>query len=351
MSSYKNSESNIIAFDVCFTIYKAVVTLVKAINDLFPPSTAQTPRRLEAQPNLAGERSVSRETRQFSPAPDPLHYHEGLLSFGQIASERTVKENVERELVRESIESPYCAFERVPPISYGDVSAHAPIQTTTADSKSRVTDRELALRISLNGAIGQPEFDRIEAKTTNLSNKTPKNERAGLHKEIVEPWEDSRESLQLLISSEKLSSPGQFDSDSDDFEDDFSTKRELQTIASSFVPVRPDLENKENNKIFSLRPLKSEAERKQIRDNIDRLRSMAKRRNSKDRFMVFSRRKDLRSPATILNSVTSAISELAGVESVEKEMRMKLAELQKKYREKARELARLQPKCRDGYVM
>lgn len=49
-----------------------------------------------------------------------------------------------------------------------------------------------------------------------------------------------------------------------------------------------------------------------------------------------------------MNSVTSAISDVAGVESVEKEMRMKLAELQKKYREKARELARLQPKY--GYV-
>ena len=135
-----------------------------------------------------------------------------------------------------------------------------------------------------------------------------------------------------------------------DLEDSFSTKCELRRLESSFLPVKPDLDtnNKENTAEFTVKTIKTEAERQEIRANIDRLRRLAKRRSSKERFTRFLRRSEVRSPATIVSDVTSGVGDSVGMQDGEKEMRMRLAELQKKYREKARELARLQPKGKDG---
>lgn len=290
-----------------------------------------------------GERLVSRESRDLSAGQVPLQFPQKLMAFGNIASERLLKERGEQDLQRDRFESPFRAFDRGPPVSSNEMPCSGPEKIMTVNFEGYIPRREHLQRVESYGEMVNP-FVKSE------------NERAekGLHpvqiglRESMESQGDTRAGLQTVIPREKLSPPEQTESDSD-YDDDFRTKCELRRIASSFVPLKPDLENKENSTMFSLRPFRSEAERKQIRDNIDRLRSMAKRRNSKDRFKVFSRRRDLRSPTTILNGVTSAIGDVAGVESVEKEMRMKLAELQKRYREKVRELARLQPKY--GYVI
>lgn len=302
----------------------------------------ETPRRLEAQPNLVGERHVSRESREVPAGQMPLQFPQKLLAFGNIASERLVQEKPDRESERERLEGYYRAYDRGFPVSYNEMTRNVSDKAMAPNLEAHLPSREQSQRVDSYGeAINSFVKSEIERTERGLQ---PANVRL---RENLDSVEDYRGNFQALISHEKLSPPDGLDSDSE-LEDDFNTKCELRRIASSFVPLKTDLENKENSTIFSLRPFRSEAERKQIRENIDRLRSMAKRRNSKDRFMVFSRRRDLRSPTTILNSVTSAISDVAGVESVEKEMRMKLAELQKKYREKVRELARLQPKY--GYV-
>ena len=307
-------------------------------------SLVETPRRLEAQPNLVGERIVSRESRELPTEQIPLQFPQKLMAFGNIASERLLKERAEQDSERQRFEASFSAYDRGLPVSFNEMSHSGSEKAMTGNLESHLPRRELSQRVQSYGEM-MNLFVRSE------------NERAeqGLHaqvqfgsRESMESQGDSRGNHQTFISRENLSPPEQNESDSD-YGDDFNTKCELRRIASSFVPLKPDLENKENSTIFSLRPFKSEAERKQIRDNIDRLRSMAKRRNSKDRFKVFSRQRDLRSPTTILNDVTSAVGDLAGVETVEKEMRMKLAELQKRYREKVRELARLQPKY--GYVI
>ena len=300
----------------------------------------ETPRRLEAQPNLVGERLVSRESCEVPTGQVPLQFPQELMVFGNIASERLLKEKAEQDSERERFEVPYRAYDRGRPVSFNEMSHGGSEKAMARNFESHLPRREQSQSYGeMVNSFVKSELERTEKGLQPL--------RVGF-RESIESLEDSRTSLQTLISHEKLTPPEQLESDSD-YEDDFRTKCELRRIASSFVPLKPDLENKENSTMFSLRPFKSEAERKQIRDNIDRLRSMAKRRNSKDRFKVFSRRRDLRSPTTIVNGVTSAIGDVAGVESVEKEMRMKLAELQKRYREKVRELARLQPKY--GYVI
>lgn len=125
----------------------------------------------------------------------------------------------------------------------------------------------------------------------------------------------------------------------------YETKYEYKSFAPVMLPCRKDMFLAEKENI--MKQEKIEAERKKIRENINRCRLLAKRRNSKDRFTVLSHRRDTRSPTTILNSVTSSISDMIE-NNTEKEMRMKLAELQKRYRERMRELSRLQPKCKDG---
>ena len=54
------------------------------------------------------------------------------------------------------------------------------------------------------------------------------------------------------------------------------------------------------------------------------------------------------SPSSIVNSVSASLNEVLAMNVMEKDIRMRLAELQKKYREKHRELARLQPKGKHG---
>ena len=125
----------------------------------------------------------------------------------------------------------------------------------------------------------------------------------------------------------------------------YETKYEYKSFAPVVLSCRKDMFSAEKENI--LKQEKIEAERKKIRENINRCRLLAKRRNSKERFMALSQRKDTRSPTTILNSVTSSISDMIE-NNTEKEMRMKLAELQKRYRERMRELSRLQPKYKDG---
>ena len=303
----------------------------------------ETPRRLEAQPNLAGERLVSRESREVPAGQIALQFPQKLMAFGNVASERLAQEKADHEAERERFEGSFRAYDRGLPVNYNEMVRNVSEKAMVPNLESRLPRREHSQRVDSYGEMTN-SFVKSDTERSERGLQ-PANVRL---RENVDSFEDNRGNFQALASYEKLSPPDQMGSDSE-LEDDFNTKCELRRIASSFVPLKTDLENKENSTIFSLRPFRSEAERKQIRENIDRLRSMAKRRNSKDRFMVFSRRKDLRSPTTILNSVTSAISDVAGVESVEKEMRMKLAELQKKYREKARELARLQPKY--GYVI
>lgn len=302
----------------------------------------ETPRRLEAQPNLLGERVVSRESREVATGQVPLQFPQKLMAFENVASERPVQMKPERETERERLESYYRAYDRGLPVSFNEVTCNASDKTVASGLETHLARREQSHTVDSYGEV-MNSFVKSAIERTERGLQ-PANVRL---RENLDSLEDNRGNFQAVVSHERPPPPDGFDSDSE-FEDDFNTKCELRRIASSFVPLKTDLENKENSTIFSLRPFRSEAERKQIRENIDRLRSMAKRRSSKDRFMVFSRRRDLRSPTTILNSVTSAISDVAGVESVEKEMRMKLAELQKKYREKVRELARLQPKY--GYV-
>ena len=303
----------------------------------------ETPRRLEAQPNLVGERLVSRESREVPAGQIALQFPQKLMAFGNVASERLAQEKPDHETERERFEGSFRAYDRGFPVSYNEMVRDVSEKAMVPNLESHLPRRDHPQRADSYGEV----TDSFVKSDIERSERGLQPANVGL-RENVDSLEDNRGNFQVLSSYEKLSPPDQLGSDSE-LEDDFNTKCELRRIASSFVPLKTDLENKENSTIFSLRPFRSEAERKQIRENIDRLRSMAKRRNSKDRFMVFSRRKDLRSPTTILNSVTSAISDVAGVESVEKEMRMKLAELQKKYREKVRELARLQPKY--GYVI
>lgn len=307
-------------------------------------SVVETPRRLEAQPNLMGERLVSRESREVPAGQISLQFPQKLMAFGNIPSERLMNEKTEHESERERLEGSHRAYDRALPVSYNEIARNVSEKAMAANLETHLSRREHSQTVDSYG----------EVMNSLVKTDTDRAER-GLHpagvrlRESLDSLEDNRGNLQALMSHEQISSPGQLNSDSEFEDDDFNTKCELRRIASSFVPLQTDIENKENSTIFSLRPFRSEAERKKIRENIDRLRSMAKRRDSKERIMVFSRRRDLRSPTTILNSVTSAISDVAGVESVEKEMRMKLAELQKKYREKVRELARLQPK--GGYVI
>ena len=125
----------------------------------------------------------------------------------------------------------------------------------------------------------------------------------------------------------------------------YETKYEYKSFATVMLPCRKDMFLAEKENI--LKQEKIEAERRKIRENINRCRLLAKRRSSKERFTVLSHRRDTRSPTTILNGVTSSISDMIE-NNTEKEMRMKLAELQKRYRERVRELSRLQPKYRDG---
>lgn len=54
------------------------------------------------------------------------------------------------------------------------------------------------------------------------------------------------------------------------------------------------------------------------------------------------------SPAAVVNNVTASLNEALDTNVMEKDIRMRLAELQKKYREKHRELARLQPRGKHG---
>lgn len=302
----------------------------------------ETPRRLEAQPNLAGERLVSRESLEVPAGQIALQFPQKLMAFGNVAAERIAQEKPDHEAERERFEGSFRAYDRGLPVSYNEMVRDVS-EKAMPNVESHLPRRDHFQRVDFYGEV----TNLFVKSDVERSERGLQPANGGL-RENVDSLEDNRGNFQVMSSHEKLSPPDQLGSDSE-LEDDFNTKCELRRIASSFVPLKTDLENKENSTIFSLRPFRSEAERKQIRENIDRLRSMAKRRNSKDRFMVFSRRKDLRSPTTILNSVTSAISDVAGVESVEKEMRMKLAELQKKYREKVRELARLQPKY--GYVI
>lgn len=311
---------------------------------IFPVlSTVETPRRLEAQPNLVGERLVSRESREVPAGQIALQFPQKLMAFGNVASERLAQEKPDHVTEREQFEGSFRAYDKGPPVSYSEMVRDVSENAMVPNLESHLPRREHSQRVDSYGEMTN-SFVKSDSKRAERGLQ-PANVKL---RESVDSLEDNRGNFQAMTPYEKLSPSDQIGSDSE-LEDDFNTKCEIRRISSSFVPLKTDPENKENSTIFSLRPFRSEAERKQIRENIDRLRSMAKRRNSKDRFMVFSRRKDLRSPTTILNSVTSAISDVAGVESVEKEMRMKLAELQKKYREKVRELARLQPKY--GYVI
>ena len=302
----------------------------------------ETPRRLEAQPNLVGERIVSRETRDMFAGQIPSQFPQKLMANETISSERLVNEKPDLDAERGRLEGSYRAHDRELPASYNEITRNVSKEDMTTNLETRLSRREHSQGVDSYeemNSFAKTDYDRGD-RGLYLTEVT--------FRESLDPLEDNRGNLRALMTREKISPSRQLDSDSEFEDDDFNTKCELRRIASSFVPLQTDIENKENSTIFSLRPFRSEADRKKIRENIDRRRSMAKRRNSKDRAMVSSRRKDLRSPTTILNSVTSAISDVAGVESVEKEMRMKLAELQKKYREKMRELARLQPKY--GYV-
>lgn len=302
----------------------------------------ETPRRLEAQPNLVGERIVSRETREIFAGQIPSQFSQKLMAHETISSERLVNEKPDLDSERGRLEDSYRAHDRELPASYNEITRNVSKEDMTKNLETRLSRREHSQGVESYeemNSFAKTDYDRGD-RGPYLTEVT--------FRESLDPLEDNRGNLRALMTREKISPSRQLDSDSEFEDDDFNTKCELRRIASSFVPLQTDIENKENSTIFSLRPFRSEADRKKIRENIDRRRSMAKRRNSKDRAMVSSRRKDLRSPTTILNSVTSAISDVAGVESVEKEMRMKLAELQKKYREKMRELARLQPKY--GYV-
>lgn len=262
------------------------------------------------------------------------------MAFGSIASEHLLKEKVKQESERERYEGPFWDLNRGLPINFDEMLRSGTEKSLAGNFERHLLGKENSKRTESYGDL----LSSLVKSEIERSEKGRQPVEIGL-RESVESQVDPRGNLQTLASSEKLSPVEHLDGNSD-YEDDFRTKCELRRIASSFVPLEPDVENKENSTIFSLRPFKSDAERKQIRDNIDHLRLMAKRRDSKDRFMVFSRRTDVRSPTTILNSVTSAINDVAGLEAVEKEMRMKLAELQKRYREKVRELARLQPKYR-----
>ena len=273
----------------------------------------ETPRRLEAQPNLLGERLVSRESRELPTGSVPLPFPQKLMAFGNIASERLLREKAEQDSERQRFGKPFRAYDESLSLNFNEMSRgnfEKPIPGNFGDNLPKSEDSH---RVQSYGemmtSFVKSEIERAEKEMQPVH--------TGL-RESVDSQEDSRANFQALVAREKLSPPEHHESDSD-YEDDFRTKCELRRLASSFVPLKPDLENKENSTIFSLRPVKSEAERKEIRDNIDRLRSMAKRRNSKDRFKVFSRRSDLRSPTTILNGVTSAVGgDVAGVESVEK---------------------------------
>ncbi|PFX32012.1 BAH and coiled-coil domain-containing protein 1 [Stylophora pistillata] len=298
----------------------------------------ETPRRLEAQPNLVGERVVSRENREAPAGQIPLQFPQKMMTYENVSSERLVNEKPDLDSGRGRLEDSYRAHDRGLTASYNEINRNVSEEDLATNLETHLSRRKHCQRVDSYGELNsfaKTDYDRGE-RGLRLAEFT--------FRESLDSLEDNRGNLRALMTREKISPSHQLDSDSEFEDDDFNAKCELRRIASSFVPLQTDSENKENSTIFSLRPFRSEAERRKIRENIDRLRSMAKRRNSKDRITVFSRRKDLRSPTTILNSVTSAISDVAGVESVEKEMRMKLAELQKKYREKMRELARLQPK-------
>ncbi|XP_048575850.1 uncharacterized protein LOC5520150 isoform X2 [Nematostella vectensis] len=167
---------------------------------------------------------------------------------------------------------------------------------------------------------------------------------------------DHSQGMELLMSLAGERHPGPLESPSNRSEifwtEDSGAEEDLEirTINSSFRPlVREfDLHDKENSLKHSLDSVKSEEERKRIRENIDRLRKIAKRRTREERFMFFTRSKELRSPTSIVSNVTASINEMLEMNVLEKDIRMRLADLQKKYREKNRELARLQPRNKDG---
>ena len=275
----------------------------------------------------------------------------GLIALGGIATERATKEQNEVPAGgRTSEGSLLGVYEKAPT---GKSTEKAPRSTSpkqeVRNAKERNCDIKREWRKNRSG------FSEGTSKQSKLASgsklETTNSTRKGLKKFIPETKMELHNRLFSMMPLEGVLLPGKsaFCESDSDFEDDFNTRCELRRLESSFLPLKPDLDfnNKENTAEFSVKPIKTEAERQQIREKIDRLRRLAKRRSSKERFTVFSRRTELRSPATIVNDVTSGVTDLAGMQEVEKEMRLKLADLQKKYREKARELARLQPKCKD----
>lgn len=298
-----------------------------------PKEIVETPRKLEAQPNLVGERSVTRESRDLPPTGHvPFQLTRKITPFDNFASERLTEDKTRLNFVRERCETSFRVYERELPVNPKEIHV------------SR-NDFEKGSEENFEGYFPRREQSQKNEPYVEMVNSFVKSTFERSERGLQPINVELRQSAKSLEDHRAfIEAPREQTESESDFEDDLRTKNELRRITSCFMPLEPDLENKENSTIFSLRPLRSEDERKQIREKIDRLRSMAKRRNSKDRFKVFSRGRDVRSPTAILNGVTSAIGDVAGVESVEKEMRMKLAELQKRYREKVRELARLQPK-------
>lgn len=107
------------------------------------------------------------------------------------------------------------------------------------------------------------------------------------------------------------------------------------------------LEDKEN--IFA-EIKRNEINRQSICDNINRLRKEAKRgltKATKERYATLANHKPLPDAESVLNSACTNIKAATEIDGLQEALRDQLLSIQRTYRERNRELARLTPKSKD----
>ncbi|KAJ7373113.1 hypothetical protein OS493_014261 [Desmophyllum pertusum] len=140
------------------------------------------------------------------------------MAFGNIATERLVKEKPEHELRREGFQGCFRAYERGIPVNYNEMTRNVSDNTMAANLETHLPRREHSQRVDSYGemmnSFVKSEMERTERRLQHVSVRLREN---------LESLDDSKGNLHALISHEKLSPPGQLDSESE-FEDDFNTK-------------------------------------------------------------------------------------------------------------------------------